>query len=362
MIKILSSHNSHHSHSTTTTLKTAEILSKYRPIAPRPGTNQLNDNESSSSSYMSHKISQSPYLRHLWPQLQARPTRTRKRGRGGIGSTSHLSLKRPKSLATSTKTPTQRVFGPIKTLAFQALSHAGLPNLTTQVGYALENGGSPALVTLPLLQCSPLSSKCMEPEIKVKGLIDLNKSLETIQERDFLTQLQGPITTTTKTAAAASRVITPQPIRPVCSRINVACINPLSNPSQISKKSPQEVEEEVESDVLPAIISDSNNKVKLVNSAYKEMMGQPECSWLDSMVKVKRMCGEVVIQFCESKISENNNGYSCWVKIEWGRDGKEELVHAFCDVMKRECDSKDYVFTWRFHITAKETCQPSYNA
>ncbi|WZZ10514.1 hypothetical protein YC2023_096435 [Brassica napus] len=340
----------------------SEILSKYRPIAPRPGTNQLNDNESSSSSYMSHKISQSPYLRHLWPQLQARPTRTRKRGRGGMGPTSHLSLKRPKSLATSTKTPTQRVFGPIKTLAFQAFSHAGLPNLTTQVGYALENGGSPALVTLPLLQCSPLSSKCMEPEIKVKGLIDLNKSLETIQERDFLTQLQGPITTTTKTAAAASRVITPQPIRPVCSRINVACINPLSNPSQISKKSPQEVEEEVESDVLPAIISDSNNKVKLVNSAYKEMMGQPECSWLDSMVKVKRMCGEVVIQFCESKISENNNGYSCWVKIEWGRDGKEELVHAFCDVMKRECDSKDYVFTWRFHITAKETCQPSYNA
>ncbi|CAN7133667.1 unnamed protein product, partial [Brassica rapa subsp. narinosa] len=328
-IEILSSHNSHHSHSTTTTLKTAEILSKYRPIAPRPGTNQLNDNESSSSSYMSHKISQSPYLRHLWPQLQARPTRTRKRGRGGMGPTSHLSLKRPKSLATSAKTPTQRVFRPIKTLAFQAFSHAGLPNLTTQVGYALENGGSPALVTLPLLQCSPLSSKCMEPEIKVKGVIDLNKSAETIQERDFLKQLQGPITTTT--AAEASRVITPQPIRPVCSRINVACINPLSNPSQISKKSPQEVEEEVESDVLPAIISDSNNKVRLVNSAYKEMMGQPECSWLDSMVKVKRICGEVVIQFCESKISENNNGYSCWVKIEWGRDGKEELVHAFCD-------------------------------
>ncbi|CAN6824026.1 unnamed protein product, partial [Brassica oleracea] len=40
--------------------------------------------------------------------------------------------------------------------------------------------------------------------------------------------------------------------------INVACINPLSNPpSRISKKSPQEVEEEVESDALPAIISDS---------------------------------------------------------------------------------------------------------
>ncbi|KAJ4879833.1 Uncharacterized protein Rs2_36887 [Raphanus sativus] len=366
MIKILSPHNSHHSPSTTTTLKTAEILSKYRPIAPKPRTTQANDdNDSSSSSCMSHKISQSPYLRQLWPQLQARPTRTRKRGRGGMGPTSHLALKRPKSLSGSTTntstTPTQRVLGPIKTLAFEAFTHARLPNLA-QVGYASENGGSSALVTLPLFKCSPPFSKCMESEIKGKGLIDLNKSVEAIQERDFLKQLQEPITPTT--TSATSRVIAPQPIRPVSSRINVTCISPLSNPSlpsQISKKSPQEVEEEVESDVLPAIISDSNNKVRLVNSAYKEMMGQPECSWLDSMVRGKRICGEVMIHFCDSKIPEDKS-FSCWVKIEWVRKGKEEIVQAFCDVMKLDCGSKDYVFTWRFHTTNKETCQSSYNA
>ncbi|KAL0695503.1 hypothetical protein Bca4012_062683 [Brassica carinata] len=333
----------HNSHSTTTTLKTAEILSKYRPIAPKPGTTpQVNDNDSSSS--MSHKISQSPYLRNLWPQLQARPTRTRKRGRGGMGPTSPLSLKRHKqSSSASTTTTPRHVFGPIKTLSFQAFSHAGIPNLA-QAGYALENGGSPAaLVTLPLLQCSPSPSKCMEPEIK--EVIDLNKTAEVIQEIDFLKQLQGPITTTTTTT---SRVIAPQAVRPVCSRINVACINPLTNPSpssQIPKKSPQDVEEEFESDDVPAIISDANNRVRLVNSAYKEMMGQPECSWLDSMVRGKRICGEVMIRCCEAKIPENN-GFSCWVRIEWGRDGKEEFVHAFCDVMKLECDSKDYVFTW----------------
>ncbi|KAF8090910.1 hypothetical protein N665_0462s0044 [Sinapis alba] len=409
MIKILSPHNSH---STTTTLKTAEILSKYRPIAPKPGTSQVNDNDSSSS--MSHKISQSPYLRNLWPQLQARPTRTRKRGRGGMGPTSPLSLKRhkqsspPSTTISSSTATTQRVFGPIKTLSFQAFSHAGLPNLS-QVGYALENGGGspPALVTLPLLQCSPSPpSKCMEPEIK--EVIDLNKTVEVIQERDFLKQLQGPITTT----ATTSRVIAPQAIRPVCSRINVACINPLTNPSPSSQiikkspqdveeefesddvpaiisdsnnrvrlvnsaykemmgqpecswldsmKSPQDVEEEFESDDVPAIISDSNNRVRLVNSAYKEMMGQPECSWLDSMVRGKRICGEVMIHLCEAKIPENN-GFSCWVRIEWGRDGKEEFVHAFCDVMKLECDSKDYLFTWRFHTTTRETCRSRCHA
>ncbi|KAL0698802.1 hypothetical protein Bca4012_054924 [Brassica carinata] len=316
----------------------------------------VDNDSSSSSSYMSHKISQSPYLRRLWPQLQARPTRTRKRGRGGTGPTSHLSLKRPKASSGSSTTAAQRV------LSLQAFSHAGLPHVA-QVGYALENGGSSTLVTLPLLQCSPPFSKRMESEIKGKGVIDLNKSVETIQERDFLKQLQGPITTNT-TTTTTSRVIAPQPIRPVSSKINVTCINPLSNaslPSQISKKSPQEVEEDVESDVLPAIISNSNNKVRLVNSAYKEMMGQPECSWLDSVVRGKRICGEVMIHLCESKIPENNS-FSCWVKIEWGRNGKEELVHAFCDVMKLNCDSKDYVFTWRFHTTARETCQSSYNA
>ncbi|KFK28109.1 hypothetical protein AALP_AA8G473800 [Arabis alpina] len=334
MIKILNSH-SHHSHSTTT-LKTAEILSKYRPIAPRPGTPRVNEDDSSSS--MSHRINQSPYLRNLWPQLQARPTRTRKRGRGGMGPSSHLSLKRHKP-------STQRVLAPIKTLSFQAFTHR-LPQV-----------GSSALVTLPLLQCSPPSSKCMEPDqVKGKCVIDLNETAEVIQERDFLKQLQGPITTTTTT----SRVIAPQPIRPVCSRINVACINP-STQSQISKKSPEEVEEEVESDDLPAMISDSNNKVRLVNSKYKEMMGQPECSWLDSMVRGKRICGEVMIHFSHHKIPVNN-GFSCWVKIEWGRDGKEESVHAFCDVMRLACHSKDYLFTWRFHTTTTDCRESACNA
>ncbi|KAL1209403.1 hypothetical protein V5N11_020725 [Cardamine amara subsp. amara] len=353
MIKILKPH-SHHPQNTTT-LKTAEILSKYRPIAPRPG-NGANDDDPSSS--MSRKISQSPYLRNLWPQLQARPTRTRKRGRGAMGPTSSLALKRPKSYVSSP----QRVIGhPIKTLSFQGFTH-GLPNLA-QVGFALENGGSSTLVTLPLLQCSPPPSKCMELDIKGKGVIDLNKTADVIQERDFLKLLQGPIPTTTTTT---SKVISPQPIRPVCSRINVACIYPLTYPSQIIKKSPKEVEEEVESEDLPSLISDSNNRVRLVNSAYKEMLGQPECSWLESIVKGKRICGDVMIHFCEPKtpVMIGNNGFSCWVRIEWGKDGKEEFMHAFCDVMKLACDSKDYVFKWRVYTTPdrRQNCQSSCNA
>ena len=52
---------------------------------------------------------------------------------------------------------------------------------------------------------------------------------------------------------------------------------------KLPKKS-EEVEEEVDSEALPGVISDSNNKVRLANSAYKKMVGQPKCPWLDSMV------------------------------------------------------------------------------
>ncbi|XVE70204.1 hypothetical protein DITRI_Ditri10aG0054000 [Diplodiscus trichospermus] len=52
---------------------------------------------------------------------------------------------------------------------------------------------------------------------------------------------------------------------------------------QLLKKQ-KEIEEEVESKAFPAFISDSNNKVRLANFAFKEMVGQLECPWLDSMI------------------------------------------------------------------------------
>lgn len=69
--------------------KTDEIMSRYRPIAPKPeipgdSTNN-NGNGNSNNAYdgpsVPEKFRQSPYLRNMWSHLQARPTRTRKRGR-----------------------------------------------------------------------------------------------------------------------------------------------------------------------------------------------------------------------------------------------------------------------------------------
>lgn len=187
--------------------------------------------------------------------------------------------------------------------------------------------------------------------------IDLNMAPE---EKDFLQKLQGGSTST--------NVITPQAVRPVGSSITVWSIKeePDSTPGVVGKKA-DEVEKEVESEVLPIVVSDSNNRVRLVNSAYKEMVGQPECSWLDSMVTCdgkhgglgiacKRICGEVVLRIPDSGVPLSSNGFSCLARIEWGTGGEKESVEAICDAMRLYCESKDYLLAWRFRANEASEC------
>ncbi|KAL4284961.1 hypothetical protein GQ457_16G015410 [Hibiscus cannabinus] len=257
---------------------TAEIMSRYRPLAPKP---EVPANSTDEKSALSQKMKQcqSPYLRNLWPQLQARPTRTQKRGRATL---------------------------------------------------------------------SPPESK--DPYSK-----------------PFFTYSWKPL------FASCSKVLPslPQPIRPVGSSIFVGCINeePGMNPPpmQVPKK-PEEIEDDVEAEALPAVISDSNNKVRLVNSAYNELVGQPECPWLDSMVKgterrsISNACGEVTLNLFDLVLPLNSNGFSCWVRIEWGKEGNNKgSITTFCDVVRLSCQSKDYLFTWRFHIHNSEASHSSSN-
>lgn len=320
-----------------TTAKTAEIMSRYRPIAPRPeaaaAANSMNEIESSSG--MSQKMMQSPYLRNFWPRLQARPTRTRKRGRIA-SSVPPTLLKRARNgheLGLSS---------PAKNLSLNCFS-LGIPHLSFP-NFVTSSGG--------------------------EKVIDLNTVAE-IPEPEEKEKLQGPPTST-------STVIAPQPIRPIGSSISVvyfdenilSSLNP-TVPQLLPKKLAEEVEAEFESEALPAVISDSNNKVRLANSAYKEMVGQPECAWIDSMVitgsgpQCKRICGEVMLHLSDSRVPlKSSNGFSCWVRIEWGSQGKKKKssVNAFCDVIRLSCDhSKDYLFIWRFHTQNREASKSSSN-
>ena len=355
-----------------TTAKTAEIMSRYRPIAPKPETPSSPSSETTpSNTTTSQKIRQSPYLRNLWPQLQARPTRTRKRGRAALSPPTTLKRQRTDTLGLSPAPPPPPPPPPCHMAFRQGFAH-GLPQLP--LPNPLDQKPTTSLVTLPLLPCphppTPIVTE-LDWNMKACGeenkLIDLNTVAEVPKEKDFLKQLQGTPST--------DNVIAPQPVRPVGSSICVRSISEDLSQVMVAQapKRPEEVEEEVEAEVLPAVISDSNNKVRIANSAYKELVGQPECSWLASMVtstdgrlglgsgSCKRIGGEVVLQLCDSMVPFSSNGFSCWVRIEWGSDGNKNSVNAFCDVIRISCESKDYVFTWRFHIHTREASQSSCN-
>ncbi|KAK7383231.1 hypothetical protein VNO78_28905 [Psophocarpus tetragonolobus] len=349
--------------------KTAEIMSRYRPIAPKPETSPNSITEGSSS--LSQKIKQSPYLRNLWPQLQARPTRTRKRGRAPLTLPSP-SLKRQKTHVLGFCPPCH-VPSPVKNLSFQGLIATPPPLPLPHPNHGLgvlnccmeKNPTNQSLVTLPLLPCSPGPAPKLDSMLtKPCGgeILDLNTKVSVPEERDLLQQLQKPV---------SNNVIAPQPVRPIGSSISVVCISEDSTlpPAAQTPKKPHQVEQEVESETLPVVVSDSNHRIRMANSAYKEMMGQPLCPWLETTVnggdgnlQCKRISGEVTLRLCDSNIPISSNGFSCWVRIEWQGQHKKNCVNAFCDVMKLSCESRDYLFTWRFHTRTREASQSSCNA
>lgn len=194
MIKTLNPYNS------TSTAKTAEIMSRYRPIAPRPETSPTNPTGESPA--LSQKIRDSPYLRNLWPQLQARPTRTRKRGRAAI---SPPTLKRQRTTHVFGFSPPCHVTSPVKNLTLDGFPHplSQLP-LQNQLGAANRSLENPNLVTLPLLSYPssvpivtnqagvvPAEHDLPKPSGGEEKLLDLNSVAEIPEEKDLLKQLQG---------------------------------------------------------------------------------------------------------------------------------------------------------------------------
>ncbi|VFQ75152.1 unnamed protein product [Cuscuta campestris] len=314
-------------------------MARYRPIAPKPAeASSVCPNSGNSNDALPPSISRSPFLRDVWAQLQARPTRTRKRVRSAALAPPppHLPLiKRPRPCFQGIPPPSFRLI-------------------------SFNNGGFPVLPKLVSLKCgldrplSTMSSSISVPSLpragarheEERGGIDLNRAAE--DDEDF------------------SRPVRPRPVRPVGSSIYVGSITPAAEEKDkkgVEKQGrkrkrlqAEEVEEEVETEVLPAVVSDSKNKVRLANSAYKEMVGQPECCWLDYTSpgggKGTRIGGEVVLHFLDSgDVPTSSERFTCWVRIEWRCNEKKNSVRAFCDAVKLGCQSRDYLFEWRFHLT-----------
>lgn len=352
--------------------KTDEIMSRYRPIAPKPLMLQQNPLLQPPASDNGQQ--RSPSLR-----------RPRKRSRAGIPSSSHKKAKPHviTNFSSSAGTTLPPALAKKTQLGLGLSLHGFGPGVS---GFPFPGPGfheNPAvskdLVTLPLLPYACPVPAAPNPMTKandsndgVVGLglfpgiqeraLDLNCKPEIPEEKDLLCNLQAPHPQ--PQPGGGSTVIMPQPVRPVGSSISVECIN--ENTSSYSAaaalvcKRAEEVEEEVESEALPSVISDSRNKVRLANSAYKELVGQPECPWLESMVMKdgrgkgatapNRIGGQVVLDLSDAAVPVSSNGFSCKVKIEWASNGQKIFIIAPCDVMRLSCQAKDYLFTWRFLI------------
>ncbi|PAN48960.1 hypothetical protein PAHAL_9G415600 [Panicum hallii] len=169
-------------------------------------------------------------------------------------------------------------------------------------------------------------------------------------ERDLISKLQVP------------KVIKPRPARPVrtiicidCSSIVVATTSAVE--VAMSKKTPREVEVELElPDALPAIVSGcNNNRVYLANDAYKAMVGQPVCPWLDSLPGAgasRRINGEVVLSVgafsTTSHLPSIRCAFPCTARISWEREDASASLTVPCAVERLTSNRDDYCFIWRF--------------
>lgn len=368
---VLVNHYSSASAAASDQAKQAEIMARYRPIAPKPAP-------ASALTEESPRINESEYLRAMWPQLQARPTRTRKRGRTAFSPPPSSLFKRytrpfpfnfPPPPAQQPPPPPPNFRSLVSTICVQgvpcypSLHHFQTStSILSQLTHQIKPPSPQNLVTLSLLPCTPEHRSCMDSrDQELERIIDLNKMAptEVPEERNLILQLQVPY--------PSSNLVTPQAIRPVGSIITVSSISekPTGNgdPLQLQlqpPKSRKQVLDELEAEKNPAIITDSNNKVKMANSAYKEMVGQPECLWLDSMAAddaCKRICGTVGLHFIDREVipSLDSNGFTCWANIEWSVDGVKNSITAFCQGIRLVCEVKDYLFLWKFHTHTQDS-------
>lgn len=321
-------------------VKANEIMARFRPIAPKPvlpaaaaGVTGGGDGAAAVAA-----------TNRVLCQLQSRPCRARKRGRPSV-----VPPVSPPAGAKRKRAPAYPV--PVAPLRCAAVATATRARVSVVVVPAPESAGGVSALA-PVSPSAGDSTRLsptvveVEDEDEERGVV--------LVERDLLRKLLEP------------KLLEPRAVRPVGSTIHVESVHidvgrTTAAAAAAAPKTAEEVEAELESDSLPAVVSDSSNRVRLVNDAYKRMVGQPECPWLDAVATAasRRISGEVALVVSEpaaaaAALPETCKGFSCSAKIAWERDGKWSSVHAPCDVTRLQCESRDYVFAWRFRAAGDE--------
>lgn len=175
-----------------------------------------------------------------------------------------------------------------------------------------------------------------------------------------------------------SSVIVPQPLRLVGSTVSLESVTDIQLKVEAtttdaavavaaatsSSDSLIIMKKQLEDGVSPAFITDSCNSVKWVNTAYKKMVGQPECPWLVSTVSDSKMVssstsssprlmGEVLL-ISSVEIPLFAASFSGRANIQWTNTGEKTCMTVPCDVSRLDnyCSNDKLILVWKFDIDA----------
>ncbi|KAH8947857.1 hypothetical protein BDL97_11G065700 [Sphagnum fallax] len=156
------------------------------------------------------------------------------------------------------------------------------------------------------------------------------------------------------------KVIAPQPIRAVGSTIFLECITKVNQLASPMLGTVEAFQDQLEKLLLPTVITDLRHRVRWVNTAYKQMVGQPEFAWLSSTVggnsepeapSQTRLAGDVSLVCAGEQPPVDAAEFSCQVRIQWTKGGGENSSLACpVDVIRLDEDSSGPLFVWKFDI------------
>ncbi|CAK9860735.1 unnamed protein product [Sphagnum jensenii] len=303
--------------------KTQHIMSRYRPIAPKPlapkpeGTDPSDPQTSSSLSLDkgSSKLSGSKGRRSRKRQTDSSSGSTRNTKKASVAA------------------PEKRLVGTTSKSPVTPTSKRNEP-------------GSPKEVAVEL---TPILSESVAP---VFGPASFDTSMvpkdSVVYEGDLSLGL------------SPHKVIAPQPIRAVGSTIFLECITKVNQLASPMLGTVEAFQDQLEKLLLPTVITDLRHRVRWVNTAYKQMVGQPEFAWLSSTVggnsepeapSQTRLAGDVSLVCAGEQPPVDAAEFSCQVRIQWTKGGGENSsLGCPVDVIRLDEDSSGPLFVWKFDI------------
>lgn len=154
-------------------------------------------------------------------------------------------------------------------------------------------------------------------------------------------------------------MIAPQPVRAVGSTIYLESISSSDVHAASLGETLELAQERLEKGDMPSVITDIRHRVRWVNTAYKRMLGQPECLWLASTMGCNndedpraqaRLAGEVSLVCDSIQPPAEPAVFLCGVRIQWSNQGEHSTMSVPAEVVRLYDATSGCMRLWRFDV------------